>query len=207
MPGPNHVDLYLRVNPAAGTVQPSFTATTGATTTGRIDVGGPIAVPLAWFTAPTGLAVGIISTSTGPGPVFPATWDFMKVTPETGPGQTLGGAGAGQTGGGTGVGQTTPLDRTAPVLTRARMLRSRFRRSTSVSFRLSEPAIVRATIQRARTGRRIKGRCRPATPRRRSAPPCRRYVRVPGAATKSLQAGTRRTVSYTHLTLPTTPDV
>ena len=192
MPGPDHVDLYLRVDPAAGTVQPSFTAATGATTTGRIDVGGPIAVPLAWFTAPTGLAVGIISTSTGPGPVFPATWDFMKVTPETGPGQTLGGAGAGQTGGGAAVGQTTPLDTTAPALTRARMLRPRFRRSTSVSFRLSEPATVRATVQRVLKGRRTGGRCRPATPRRRSAPPCRRYVRVPGAATKSLQAGTRR---------------
>ncbi len=86
LPGPDFVDLYLRVDPSTGTVQPSYTATTNGTTTARTTVGsGPITVPLEWFTAADrGLAVGIISTSTGSVP-FPATWDFMEVTPDTTP--------------------------------------------------------------------------------------------------------------------------
>ena len=45
LPGPAYVDLYLRVDPSAGTVQASYTATTGQTTTPRTNVGAPITVP------------------------------------------------------------------------------------------------------------------------------------------------------------------
>ena len=84
LPGPAYVDLYLRVDPSAGTVQASYTATTGQTTTPRTNVGAPITVPTGWFTdTAKGLAAGIISTSNGPGVPFPATWDFIRVTPET----------------------------------------------------------------------------------------------------------------------------
>ena len=83
LPGPDYVDLYLRVDPAAAKVQPSFTATSNGVTTARANVGPSVTVPSSWFTAADrGLAVGIISTSTGPGPAFPATWDFMEVTPD-----------------------------------------------------------------------------------------------------------------------------
>jgi hypothetical protein len=72
------VDLFLRVDPAAGTVQPSFKTETG----GRVNVGGAIAVPKGWFTNKAkGLAVGIISTSSGASEQQAATWDFVRVTP------------------------------------------------------------------------------------------------------------------------------
>src|SRR4029450_3704046 len=45
------------------------------------NVGGPVAIPSAWLGGTsTGLGVGIISTSAGPAPEFPATWDLIEVT-------------------------------------------------------------------------------------------------------------------------------
>ncbi|HEX8804478.1 MAG TPA: hypothetical protein VF743_09800, partial [Acidimicrobiales bacterium] len=76
-PGPGTVDLYLRVDPATATVQASY-ALDGAVPTA---VGGPRTVPGSWFTGATAPAVGIISTSAGPAPTFPATWDFLDVQP------------------------------------------------------------------------------------------------------------------------------
>jgi hypothetical protein len=81
LPGPDFVDLYLRVDPANAAVQPSFSTTTGGTTTRRTDIGGPLPVPQSWFTAADrGLAVGILSTAYPNGPGFPATWDLLEVT-------------------------------------------------------------------------------------------------------------------------------
>ncbi len=86
MPGPSAVDLYLRVDPVANTVQPSFTSTTGGTTSTRQNVGGPITVPASWFTDPgRGVAAGIISTSNGGSGPFAASWDFLQVTAENPP--------------------------------------------------------------------------------------------------------------------------
>ena len=76
----DYVDLFLSVNPSTGTVQGSYQVTTGGSTGARINVGTPVSIPQRWFDGTQGLAVGMISTSTGPGPVFPATWDFMRVT-------------------------------------------------------------------------------------------------------------------------------
>ena len=76
-PGPGAVDLYLRVDPASHTVQASY-AVDGAA---PVAVGGPRTVPAAWFTGTTAPAVGLISTSTGAAPPFPATWDFLEVQP------------------------------------------------------------------------------------------------------------------------------
>lgn len=84
LPGPSSIDLYLRVDPAAGTVQPYYSVTSGGVTSPRTALAGPHAVPASWFTNPAaGLALGIISTSRGPGPEFPATWDFILATPDT----------------------------------------------------------------------------------------------------------------------------
>jgi hypothetical protein len=80
LPGPEAVDLYLEVDPDAGTVQPSYSVTASGSTGARVNVGGPVSVPSSWFTG-SALAVGIISTSAGPGPQFPATWDFIEATP------------------------------------------------------------------------------------------------------------------------------
>jgi hypothetical protein len=83
LPGPDYVDLYLRIDPDAATVQPRYAVTDGGITGPLTDLGGSEPVPSGWFTGSTGLAVGIISTSSGPGVPFPATWDFIEAVPET----------------------------------------------------------------------------------------------------------------------------
>lgn len=69
------VDLFLRVDPAALTVQASYSLDGAA----PVAVGPPQAIPASWLSGAAGPAVGIISTSTGPAPTFPATWDFIEV--------------------------------------------------------------------------------------------------------------------------------
>jgi large repetitive protein len=82
MPGPDYVDLYLAVDPAAGTVQPRYSVTTGCATTCQTgpvtDLGTAVSIPPSWVSGTAGLAAGIISTSRG-APVFPATWEFIEV--------------------------------------------------------------------------------------------------------------------------------
>jgi hypothetical protein len=90
LPGPNYIDLYLRVDPDRATVQPFYSVTSGGVTGPQVMLALPHPVPANWFTNSTfGLAVGIISTSQGPAPVFPATWDFIRAVPATTP-PTLG---------------------------------------------------------------------------------------------------------------------
>jgi N-acetylneuraminic acid mutarotase len=79
LPGPDATDLYLTVDRAAGTVQASYAVTTNGVTGPPTNVGAPEPIPSTWLNASTGLAVGIISTSAGPAPEFPATWDFIEV--------------------------------------------------------------------------------------------------------------------------------
>jgi hypothetical protein len=74
-PGPAVVDLYLRVDPAAGTVRASYSIEGAA----PVSIGGTQSVPASWFTGATRPAVGIISTSAGPAPPFPASWDLLEV--------------------------------------------------------------------------------------------------------------------------------
>jgi len=88
MPGPDSVDLYLTVDPAALTVQPSYTVTTGGVTGPRTNLGGPEPIPASWLSAPA-LAAGTIATSAGGSP-FPATWDFIEVLNGTGSSGSVG---------------------------------------------------------------------------------------------------------------------
>ncbi len=76
-PSAGEVDLILRVDPASNTLQASY-AIDGAA---PVAVGGPRTVPASWFSGATAPAVGIISTSSGAAPPFPATWDFLEVQP------------------------------------------------------------------------------------------------------------------------------
>jgi N-acetylneuraminic acid mutarotase len=81
LPGPDAIDLYLSVDPVADTIRPGYTVTTGSSTTTRAFVGPAVSVPSSWFVGPkTRTAVGFISTSAGPAPSFPATWDLIEVT-------------------------------------------------------------------------------------------------------------------------------
>lgn len=61
-------------------------------------------------------------------------------------------------------------------------------------MRLSEPATVRISFERAARGRRSKGRCRRATPKLRKAKRCLRYVKIKNAVLirKGLAAGLRK---------------
>ncbi|MBW3578433.1 MAG: choice-of-anchor D domain-containing protein [Actinobacteria bacterium] len=82
LPGPDAVDLYLRIDPDAGTVQPSYAVTIDGATGPRTELGGPEAVPAGWFDGTSALAIGIISTSAGPSPEFAATWDLVEAIPD-----------------------------------------------------------------------------------------------------------------------------
>ncbi|MBA3884193.1 MAG: choice-of-anchor D domain-containing protein [Acidobacteria bacterium] len=84
LPGPAYIDLYLRVDPGRATVQPFYTATTDGVTGAPVMLALPQPVPASWFTNPAqGLAIGVISTSRGEGPEFPATWAFIRAVPST----------------------------------------------------------------------------------------------------------------------------
>jgi len=83
LPGPDFVDLFLTIDPVNLTAQASYSTTTDGVHTDRINIGGPVTIPSDWIKNTTrGLAVGIISTSTGPADPIPATWDHVKVLPE-----------------------------------------------------------------------------------------------------------------------------
>src|SRR5690606_32174933 len=60
MPGPEALDLFLTVDPADGSVEAAFEATTGGVTSPRTVVGTTVA-PTSWMASD--LAVGIIGTS------------------------------------------------------------------------------------------------------------------------------------------------
>jgi hypothetical protein len=79
-PAADKVILTLRVNPGAGTVQGKYEVFRNGVSEGVKNVGA--AIPLQWSlsTATRGLAVGIMSTSTGPGGPFSATWNYLSVT-------------------------------------------------------------------------------------------------------------------------------
>jgi hypothetical protein len=87
------------VDPAANTVKPFYEVTTNGNTGPHTALGATSSIPAGWLNDATSeLAVGIISTSAGPGPEFPATWDFIKVV-----------------AGGQGAGDTTAPVATAPA--------------------------------------------------------------------------------------------
>jgi hypothetical protein len=64
----------------------------------------------------------------------------------------------------------------------------RARAGSRIRFRLSEAASVRVVIARAVVGRRVGGRCRPASRANRKRPKCTRFVRV-GAFTLAGKSG------------------
>lgn len=82
----SNIDVYLSVNPAAGTIQPKYSIDGGL----PINAGPTITVSGSSLNALQGtyqvnglaskLAVGFISTSTGSGQTFAATWDFVNIT-------------------------------------------------------------------------------------------------------------------------------
>jgi hypothetical protein len=74
----NSLDLSLKVDPQAGTVQPRVALSGGGV---PIALGAPQPIPAAWLSASDdrGLAVGAISTRGASGVAFGATWDAFLV--------------------------------------------------------------------------------------------------------------------------------
>ena len=80
LPGPDAVELFLRVDKSASTVQAGYQLIQGGTIGDVVLLGTPESIPASWLSGTTrGLAVGLISTSRGAGATMPATWDFVKV--------------------------------------------------------------------------------------------------------------------------------
>ena len=73
--------------------------------------------------------------------------------------------------------------------------RRRVRRGTTFRYRLSEAARVVFTIQRARPGRRVRGRCRKPTRANRRRPRCTRYVRIGRFAQQAVAGANRKRFS------------
>ncbi len=195
LPGPGAVDLVLRVDPASGTVQPGFSVNGGPLAL----AGGPLKVPTSWFTDCTrGLAVGLISTS-AQGQPFPATWDFLRVTPDTpaaaAPAPRCQPAPQPPTKGGDttrpAITKLTLRPRRFAARSRGTTLTTRGKAGTRVGFRLSEAAKVRFTVARARIGRRSGSSCVAVTRRNRRGKSCTRYVAVKGSASRSFKQGSR----------------
>jgi hypothetical protein len=59
----------------------------------------------------------------------------------------------------------------------------------SVSYNLTEAATLTFLVQKARPGRRVRGRCRPQTRLNRSRPRCTRYVSLRGSFGDDGEAG------------------
>ena len=73
--------------------------------------------------------------------------------------------------------------------------RRRVRRGTTFRYRLSEAARVVFTIQRAKPGRRVAGRCRKPTRTNRRRPRCTRYVRIGRFAQQAVAGANRKRFS------------
>ena len=76
--GSDRVDLFLTVDPAAGTVTAFHRSEVDGALGPIVRVGAATSLPRAWLEGDGGLAVGIIATSLG-GEPFGATWDFVDI--------------------------------------------------------------------------------------------------------------------------------
>ena len=86
------------------------------------------------------------------------------------------------------------VDTTRPKLSRASMLRKRFKIGARSAFRfsLSEVATVEIALARSESGRRLKGRCRPATRKLRKRPRCTRHVAAGSLVKINMAPGAHR---------------
>ncbi len=122
LPGPATVDLFLQVDPATATVQPSMAVGTGA----RRPVGPAIPIPASWIDGHAAVAVGVVGSSAGGSPLS-ASWDMLEARQVTRPDATVRLAGDQSDRGNnvynaTGAGQTR-TSTAAPGVTRTFVIR------------------------------------------------------------------------------------
>ncbi len=84
LPGPSTVDLFLQVDPATNTVQPSMAVGTGP----RTAVGPAVPIPASWIDGHAGIAVGVVGSSAD-GPPLSASWDMLEARQATRPDATI----------------------------------------------------------------------------------------------------------------------
>jgi CSLREA domain-containing protein len=158
----------------AGTLDPSLRETSFRFEYGTTTAYGAL-TPLQWTGAGSGpISVSALVTGLRAG----TTYHFRLVA--TNPDGTA--AGADQS--------LTTLDRTKPVLSLLKVAPGIFRarKGTTISFRLSENAVVTFKADRVLRGVRRGGRC-VAGPRRRRLRPCTRYVPVHGSVSQEGHSG------------------
>ena len=120
-------------------------------------------------------------------------WGPANINP--GPRQSGGGGGG---GGGGGTDLTRPVFQGAIAFSRSTfaaaprggsIAQRRVPIGATVSYRLSEAATVRFTVERQSAGRRVRRRCVKPNRGNRRRPPCTRYVRVRGSFVHPGRAG------------------
>ena len=82
-----------------------------------------------------------------------------------------------------------PPDNTKPRLTGLSLAKKAFKRSTRLTYRLSERATLTVRVERRTNGRWIGGKCRKQTAANRSRKACKRFVKLPGRIQKTADAG------------------
>jgi CSLREA domain-containing protein len=114
-----------------------------------------------------------------------------------------GGGSGGDSGGGDAGGGAGGSDTKAPVFSALALSRTAFPAApsgpsarkaartygTKVSYRLSEKAKTKFTVERAAKGRRVGGKCKVQTRANRTRPRCTRYKAVRGSFTRTGEAG------------------
>ena len=80
LPGPEAVELYIEVDPATSTVQPTMQVVTGGVTGSRQTIGGALSVPGSWLDGHAAVAVGLLGTSPAAA-VLSGSWDMLEAVP------------------------------------------------------------------------------------------------------------------------------
>lgn len=84
------------------------------------------------------------------------------------------------------------LDTTAPRLSGLALARKAFKRSTKLTYGLSERATLTVRVERRTQGRRVGGKCRRQTAANRTRKACKRFAKLPGRIEKTAGAGVNR---------------
>ena len=190
----------------------------GSTRTAEVAVNDPVAPSIGALAVPTlgnpGEALTFGADVTDVWSPVASTWDFGDGSSAAGPGATHSYAALGTftatlgatDAAGNSASRTATVgiaDTLAPRVLSFGMTRRVFAvgdaptplvaraRGTAFRLALNEAASVRITIQRARPGRRLRGRCRKPSARLRSRPRCTRWVRQ-GALRRTAGAGATR---------------
>jgi len=90
---------------------------------------------------------------------------------------------------GTQQGACPTPDTQDPRLTGVSLAPKAFKSSTKLLYRLSETAAVTVKVEKAKKGRRVRGKCRKQTAANKSRKRCTRYVKLPGTVKTTGGAG------------------